>query len=183
VATRSRWSAGDQSEVDAHPNDQQIADMMAKDPAKRIQSAAEVMVRLAPWAEGKGRGAEGTGRGARGEGRDGGSSIINHQSSINPATAKPGAQKNQTPRLRDTEPDFPEIVESGRGDKDSSSQELPAGDPLGWSHPAAAPMIDVNVELPAEPLSILRPLVVFVLLPLVLVAVVVLLRWLGEILG
>jgi hypothetical protein len=60
---------------------------------------------------------------------------------------------------------------------------LPAGDPLGWSHPAAAPMVDVNVELPAEPLSILRPLVVFVLLPLVLVAAVVLLWWLGEILG
>jgi len=151
-----------------------IADMMAKDPAKRIQSAAEVMARLAPWARGEGRG-------ARGEGREGGSSITNHQSSIiNRAPAKVSTQKNQTPRLRDTEPDFPELVESGRGDKDSSSQELPAGVPLGWSHPAAAPTVNVDIELPAEPVSILRPLVVFVLLPLVLVAVVVLLWWLVE---
>ena len=98
-----------------------------------------------------------------------------------PPTAAGPQRVVKKPRLRDTEPDFPEMAEPARGDKNSSSQVLPTSDSVGWAHPPTVqPDVEPDMETPAEPVSILRPLLVFVLLPLALVAAVVLIWWLVE---
>jgi hypothetical protein len=72
------------------------------------------------------------------------------------------------------------MAEPLRGDKNGSGPDLESSDLVGWTHPATAPTVQPDVEALAEPVSILRPLLVFLLLPLTLVAVVMLIWWLME---
>lgn len=146
-----------------------LADMMAKDPAQRIQSAAEVMARLRSWADpiwppG------GTPPAPRP--RAAVRRIPKRPTARPPAAAALATAEN--PRPGDTQTDFPEISDPAQDDKDGSSQVIQTEDAVGWAHPAAAPIIAVDIERAAEPVSILRPLLVFVLFPLVLVAAMML---------
>ncbi len=164
-----------------------LADMMAKDPEERIQSAAQVMVRLAPWTNRPESVAT-----AQGEAPP----VAAPRIAVGPMPKSPiaapppavGPEKAEKPRPGDTEPDFPEPdflrpAEADRGDRDSSRSVMKATGATGWSHPATPstagmPAEGPSEEAPSEPLSILRPLVVFVLLPLSLVAAVVASWWL-----
>ena len=90
-----------------------------------------------------------------------------------------GPRKVEKPTPGDTEPDFPEKTKGPvRSDKNSSGLDLRTSDLGGWAHPAVAPTAKPDLETLTEPVSMLRPLVVFVLLPLTLVAAVMLIWWL-----
>jgi serine/threonine protein kinase len=171
-----------------------IADMMAKDPAKRIRSAAEVMVGLAPWVgrsispaaspdEGypaERAGLPGTAPQTAGHPRSRSARAAPRRPTTKDrgdGSAAAGRHKRHSARPGDTEPDFPESVQPAPAGTNGPSPEAPTSDLVGWSHPAAAPTVEVDVGAPEQPLSILHPLVVFVLLPLVLVAAVVLIWW------
>jgi serine/threonine protein kinase len=166
-----------------------IADMMAKDPADRIQSAAEVMACLASWADRPTTAAPEaqTPSGAPAGPPAAVPPVSEPQITVRPIPKPPIARPRTVvgpeaarPRLGDTEPDFPEVAESLRGDKNGSGLDLESSDSSGWAHPAMAPTVEPDAEPRAEPVSILRPLLVFVLLPLTLVAVVMLAWWLVE---
>ena len=126
-----------------------LADMMAKDPEERIQSAAEVMALLAPWAD-----------------RPIGTPPV---AAPPPAVRRRRAEKSLP---ADTEPDFPQPAEPPQGNQDSPSAVLQTADSVGWAHPAPPRTVEPDMEDRSQPVSILRPLVVFVLLPLALVAAV-----------
>ncbi len=134
-----------------------LADMMAKDPAARIPSAREVVARLAPWVSGSG---QAEARGTVGQWRKSGRSR--------------GFEADRG-SLDDTEANFPEMPELAPEDPEAlglSSQT---------THPVASGSEETYsglVRADGTPVSIIRPLLVLVLLPLGLVAIVMLIAWL-----
>ena len=136
-----------------------IADMMAKDPAQRIPTAAAVVARLTPWtgaavtAAGLGQDVEKAGRRARrGKKR------------------LPADTARTTFLPSDTPPDVPADI-SQSPDRESVNQP---------SNAERAVAAGVGGTLPAavdEAVSLLGPFGVFVLLPSALVVAVLLLHW------
>ena len=132
-----------------------IADMMAKDPAQRIQSAADVVARLSPWT---------------------GAAI--------PATASEAVRARLRQRQRpqtvlpvavaigDTKTGFPQIPDLGTEPPSQSSQPT-------YSVAAADETLAslVQRDAPRRPTQLWKPLLALVVTPLLLVAAVLLLRW------
>jgi serine/threonine protein kinase len=134
---------------------QAIADMMAKDPAQRIPSAAAVVERLAAWT-----GAAGT------------VPVARPDAAVAARPARRGMRHPPAETLlpSDTPADTPSGISQSLGQDDareSSNVEcvIPAG------------VNDVSAAAGEETVSLLVPLGVLVLLPLALVAVVLLLCW------
>jgi len=143
-----------------------MADMMAKDPAVRIATAAQVIARLAPWT---------------GEPKPLGDEAWLEQSVYAARVVAPragaGGAAEEGAGTEETEPSFPEFVEGPRRATDSSGQLSQGTDPLSSAQqetPRFWPRAPGEV-LPAG--ALLRPLMFFVALPLALVGLVVLL-WL-----
>lgn len=137
-----------------------LADMMAKDPAMRIPSAAEVVKRLAPWAS---KSMANTGAVAPAE--RGKATKPRQKAAPRPPNAK---------QMEDTQssfPEMPELTPSRRGGSGQVSQT---------THAVASASEETHSSLAheSEPGAVWRPLVVFVLVPLGLVGIITLIAWL-----
>jgi serine/threonine protein kinase len=143
-----------------------LAEMMAKDPADRTQSAAEVIERLTPWT-GSPRPispADGSGRHHKGVAWSFTSPPVGPSDSTDPDETQ----------LKDTTPNFPEFS--------SSAPQVQANR---WTRPAGAarspesPPVVVDLQTsPLSPADCLRPLLVLVGIPLVLLGLLSLFWWL-----
>ncbi len=153
-----------------------VADMMAKDPAERIQSAQAVIARLAPWA--------GAARPivVGGGGKDRPASPTAQPSEV--ATALPATEADaddaEQAGLDDTQSSFPEIPElpGGHSDVSGSQTTYPVGS--GGQETSSATQFP-SADRP-RPLAIFHPVVVLLLFPTCLVGLVVLLWWLVQML-
>jgi serine/threonine protein kinase len=127
-----------------------LADMMAKDPAERIQSAAEVIQRLAPWTLEPAPLAPGSRR--------------KRKSSIAAPVPPPKAFRSGEPDspertgLEDTKSSFPEFSDVFTGSDDYAPEPI-----FGDSR---------------KPPSLLRPFLILVATPAILVGLMMLLGWL-----
>jgi hypothetical protein len=136
-----------------------IADMMAKDPAQRIPTAAAVVARLAPWtgaavtAAGLGQDVEKAGRHAR-----------RGKKQAPADTARATILPSDTPP--DVPADIPQSPDRESVNQPSNAERVVAAG-VGGTLPAAGD----------EAVSLFGPFGVFVLLPSALVVVVLLLHW------
>ena len=143
-----------------------LAEMMAKDPADRIPSAAEVIERLTPWT-GNPRPvspADNSGRRRKG---------VTWSFTSPPVGPSDSTDPDET-QLKDTTPNFPEFSPSD-----------PRGQANRWAGPARAvrcpesPSVVVDLQTsPLSPADCLRPLLVLVGIPLVLLGLLSLFWWL-----
>lgn len=140
-----------------------IADMMAKDPAERIQSASEVVVRLAPWSGMPvAREAVEEAR-VRAVQRAAGRGVIRE---VTPASvAADGAN--------DTKSNFPEMPEL-RGDNREGSVSQMTNPPATSGEQTVAPLT------PTRSTPILLPVVVLIVLPVSLATLIALGVWLAQ---
>ena len=143
-----------------------LAEMMAKDPADRIHSAAEVIQRLAPWTGNPRPVAPTESSGKRHTG-------VAWSFTSPPVGPSESTDPDET-QLKDTTPNFPEY-----------SSIDPRGGAARWGGPAGAagPLESPSVAdpEPVVPLSLadcLRPLLVLVGIPLVLLGLLSLFWWL-----
>ena len=144
-----------------------IADMMAKDPAERIQSAAEVVVRLAPWSGlpvPQAAIEEARSRAAR---RAAGRAAIRE---VTPSAIRPAG-------VDDTKSSFPEMPDLRPDSREASGQVSQATQPVGMAGEET-----VSPLATAEPPAILLPLVVLVVVPVLLALTVAGAVWLGQVL-
>jgi serine/threonine protein kinase len=141
-----------------------MADMMAKDPAMRIQSAAEVAQRLAPWVQ--------TGIAlpeAAGKAR----SIVLPGRNPPPAASSPAETV-----LEDTQPSFPEMPPPDSGPRQSSSQASLGTLPMASAAEPTRPSWDRS----QPPINPWTSLALLVGMPLALVSLALLLALLIKIL-
>jgi serine/threonine protein kinase len=144
-----------------------IADMMAKDPAERIQSAGEVVVRLSPW-----------------------SGLPVAPEAVEEARSRAAQRAVGRAAIREATPSA--IVPAGTDDTKSSFPEMPelrtdSREGSGQVSQATSPGVATGEEtLPAlEPVTppILLPLVVLVVLPVALAVLIALGVWAVQLLG
>jgi serine/threonine protein kinase len=148
-----------------------MADMMAKDPAERIQTAGAVIARLAPWV--------GTPTpvlaGDRPSVRPQSWATTPSEATRATPAAEPEAADPDQPGLNDTQSSFPEIPEASPGQSDYSGSQT--------THPFASGAQDTSSTMrfpdaePTQPLPIFHPIVVLVLFPVTLVGLVLLVWW------
>jgi len=141
-----------------------LADMMAKDPADRLQTVAEVIARLEPWA-GKPAPVPASKQKPRG------------QKPADSPIRLPPAVNLDLSQLADTKSSFPEMPELAPGQKESSSQASQGTDPVASIGEETTSTVGMTEAEPSQPLVIVRPLMVMVALPLALVAAVMLIWW------
>ena len=139
-----------------------MADMMAKDPRERIDTADEVIARLARWTD------KPTGLHTPAVGSVGYSAA--------------GVQDDLEDELEETESSFPEIPDPASLANQSPSQSLETTEGLAAATEelgGAPSACDADAETDSDqPLSVLGPLIVLVLLPMVLVGLITLAWWL-----
>ena len=136
-----------------------MADMMAKDPAARIQTADEVVERLKPWVSGAAEASAGKKSAAA--------------SKVGKRGFSGGAAGS---KMDDTQSNFPEMPGLPPGQKESASQVSQVTHPVGSAgEETESSLAHSN---PAQPLAVWRPLLVLVLLPLGLVGAIMLIAWL-----
>ncbi len=152
-----------------------LADMMAKDPAKRIPTAEAAIARLTPW----------TGAPVAislSDDEADSSSELFSATPVRVGRASDAASDGPDPaQLKDTVPSFPEIPELAPGQRDYSSESSQT------THPVAAPAQETTAmeplgEPPPQPLPIFHPLVFLVLFPLSVVGLVTLIWWVFQLL-
>jgi len=148
-----------------------LADMMAKDPGERIQTAEAVIARLAPWAETPTAAVLGDDEPASAPQPSAGHSHIpaDRRGSCSPAD------------LDDTQSSFPEIPEaiSSQGDHSAESQTT---HPVGSAGQETSASTDTFGGRPVERLPVFHPLIVLVLFPVSVVGLVMLLWWASQLL-
>lgn len=142
-----------------------IADMMAKDPAERIQSAEEVVERLAPWIDPNSPHAPPVPAGAA-------------KSKRRRTKKHAAAHSTSQPGTEETKASFPEIPAYQPGSQDSSGQV---------SQQSSLPvrMTDLTaiwqpLSEPIEPRAMVRPFLLLVAAPIILAAVVMLITWIVQ---
>lgn len=148
-----------------------LADMMAKNPANRIQTASEVINRLARWtgvSTGVSTGvltgiSTGSSKGPADEQAD---------SAVSPEALGDGEE----PGMDDTQSSFPEMPELTPEQKEGFSQASQMTHPLAAASDSTSSSLSVSE--PPEPITIIRPLMLLVFLPLGLAAAVMLIWWL-----
>jgi serine/threonine protein kinase len=174
-----------------------MADMMAKDPALRLASAHEVIVRLSPFLSGQPGSASATFASAGSPPDD----AVGRPVAVPPPVAPPIPRQRSTtmpvPRspsmtpppltaesrpmasaaLADTKTDFPGLP-AGPIDEDSASSEvLETFEPTRGTDEDDSASVEILTAAPSDLLALLGPLTVFVLAPLALVGAVLVL-WL-----
>jgi len=151
-----------------------LADMMAKDPAERIESAEAVIARLAPWIDSPSTSVPDDLRGRPQRWAVVPTPVTAAAAAIEAEPADPAAA------LGDTESSFPEIPEAPAGPGDHSGSQT--------THPLAAGGQDTTSSAqfpdarPPHPLPIFHPAVVLLLFPTALVGLVMLVWWVLQLL-
>jgi len=153
-----------------------MADMMAKNPAERTPSAAEVVRRLAPWVDAPSR---------PGTPRLGKAGVLQSDGGLSADAAAhgnaPGIDENV--ELEDTAASFPELPEAVAGQLESSGQLSQVTHPVASTTDETCPDLPMTHDDSGEPLSVWGPLAVLVLLPAAIVSTVLLIWWASRILG
>jgi hypothetical protein len=142
-----------------------LADMMAKDPADRIASAAEVIQRLAPWTDSPQPISPTAGASRRRRG-------VAWSCTSPPMGPSDGTIPDET-QLKDTSPDFPEFS--------WASPRVRANDWAGVGRSGLSEALPEAAEPELSPLSLadcLRPLLVLVGIPLIFLGLLSLVVWL-----
>ncbi len=148
-----------------------LDDMMARDPAERIQTAAAVADRLAPW---EGAPSPILLRDYQRQSRRKSSAARRRAGS--PSSEGSTAGPDQAP-LADTASSFPEIPEPSPGQGDQSAESSQSTYPVDSGGQETASTVHFSDAEPSRPLAIFHPLIVLVLLPVALVGLVILLWW------
>ena len=133
-----------------------MADMMAKDPAERISTAAKVVARLAPWA-----------------GDPMPLALAEREAGMASAAEVPADESD----LEETESSFPEMPELRSGGKDASN---PVSQPTGsaaWDTGATSSVPEISPLESARPRPIITILVILLLFPVAIAAAVALTWW------
>lgn len=138
-----------------------IADMMCKDPTRRIATAADVATRLAVWFDD-----------ATGHVGPGGHGQLQAGRHWSQAGSVPLPRTADESELQDTQSSLPSLTPPSTERKLPNGNGQPAGNPL----PLAAPL-PVADPIPEPPLVVWRPLLVLVLLPLGLIGLLILIWW------
>jgi eukaryotic-like serine/threonine-protein kinase len=139
-----------------------MADMMTKEPAQRIASAREVIVRLTPFLPGQSGSLPAS------------PPVVARRAAAMPAVPPPlNAARRSTPdvALADTKTDFPGVPAEGIDEDSSSSEVLDTFGPTGSGEDDLKSPMSVHGDL----MAVLWPLTVFLLAPLALVGAVLLL--------
>ena len=140
-----------------------VAEMMTKDPAERIQAAAEVIQRLKPWTDEAVSIQEGSGEPAAGP--------------LCFGKSRTGSAQGQAAEdLKDTASSFPEIPELLPGQKENS-QASQTTDPV-TSDQETSPAVATMGRMPGQSSLFFHPLAVLVLFPVSIVGLIMLLWWL-----
>lgn len=160
-----------------------LADMMAKNPAERIPSAADVIGHLAPWTMSPSAPA-GPGLTA---GSDRQARFAEPVLAVPPGVEGPGgAATAGIPReligLDDTESTFPELPEVPPPGPDHGSQVSQPTHPIGSAQDETHGRLAVR-RRPTVEGGILGPLAILVGFPLLVVSGILLLWWLGKVLN
>lgn len=160
-----------------------LADMMAKDPAERIRTAAEVIVRLEPWTGPPMPVPLGDHERRKPPGPAKPVMATPPPVKERPSSADPPPEEPDDPGLQDTESSFPEMPELTPGQKDNSSQSSQATDPVASSGEETSSVVKIMGAEAGRPSAIFHPVVVLVLLPVALVAIVMLIWWVFQSVG
>jgi len=152
-----------------------IADMMAKNAAERIASAAEVAARLAAW----------TGADPRGPAPGLATGFVTRAVALSPGTDffAAGDASTLTRDLassEDTESTFPELPEIPPGQKDSPSQVSQSTHPLAAASEETYSDFQMGDTRLTSPRLLIGPLVVLVAFPLAVVGTALLAWWLSK---
>jgi eukaryotic-like serine/threonine-protein kinase len=147
-----------------------IAGMMAKDPAERTRTAAEVAVRLAPWV------------GAASAGTIPISSLGLSMAVPPRSESAESGSLDPEAHLQDTQPSFPELPEAAPGHPDDPSQSSQATRPVASSDEDTVSQLGLPRLDNDEPTPIMGPLAVLILFPLGLVGIILLACWLAKLL-
>lgn len=147
-----------------------IADMMAKDPAERIATACEVMVRLAPWlnADPPVSPPQQTGsrKGRRSRAKDG-------------ASGKPHTPVAPPLADLDTKASFPEMPELQGEAKEASSQLSQATHSMASVSDETSSAVELQLQGPSSRMILISPVMFLIVLPLGLVVLVMLIYYLA----
>ena len=152
-----------------------LADMMAKDPAERIPSAAEVIRRLAAWVNPPARLTPPP------PGKPG---KLQASAFSESSAASPGgnAGDRENINLRDTATSFPDLSDLVRSSVEGASELSQATDPVTSATQETHGDLAVAADELLEPVSFWGPLLVLVLFPGFLVAVILIVWWVSHLL-
>ena len=153
-----------------------LADMLAKDPAERISSAAQVIARLAPWV-GLQPSISQTDASQKTRRR---SRVV--PPPVQKLRAASGSSVFDDSGLEDTKSSFPEIPEVAPSQTERPSEASQTTTPLSGVGQETSSIAEFT-RPPEETLSILSPLLVLVALPLSVVGLVLLIWWLLGMMG
>lgn len=148
-----------------------LADMMAKDPSDRIQTAEAVIARLAPWLDMPavaGDGRQETVRAVPASPAFG--------SAVLPSStrAAAGARKSGADETKSSFPEIPEALDD-EGEPPGESSEVTH--PLASAGQETSPTMERISDRPSQPLAVFHPFVVLMLFPVSLVGLVMLIWW------
>ncbi|MGO8748863.1 MAG: serine/threonine-protein kinase [Thermoguttaceae bacterium] len=150
-----------------------LADMMAKDPAERISSAAEVIRRLAAWVNPPARLAPPS---------PGNPGKLQANASFEASAAIPGGNTGDREKvhLEDTATGFPDLSDLARSPVEGPSELSQATDPVASAAQETHAELAVAADELSEPISFSGPLLVLVLFPGLLVAVILVIWWVSH---
>lgn len=149
-----------------------VADMMAKNPAERIPTAADVVKRLVPWI-----GAEAGARG-RVHAIRSAESATAASPGDDPPPADPSSALPLDEGGEDTEPIFPDLPEPLPAQQESGGQLSQTTHPMAAAGEETHPEFRLGDDEPSRLRAFLDPLAILVVFPLSVAGLVLLLWWL-----
>jgi serine/threonine protein kinase len=152
-----------------------IAQMMAKDPAERVPTAADVVARLAPW----------TGAQIAVPASGGGLRFAEPIVALPPGARFPISDRASAPPgdragLADTLSSFPELPEPTPAQRESPSQLSQTTHPMASASEETSPVLQTTPDPPLSPTAFLGPLLLLIGFPLAVVGLAMLIWWLTK---
>ncbi|MFH1265804.1 MAG: serine/threonine-protein kinase [Planctomycetota bacterium] len=151
-----------------------LADMMAKDPSERLQTAEAVIARLAPWLDTPAPVVVGDGRRRQDTPESSASSAFGNAALPSSTRASAGVEKSGSDETKSSFPEIPEALDR-EGEPSGESSEVTH--PLASAGQETSPAMERVSDPPSQPLAVFHPLVVLVLFPVSLVGLVMLIWW------
>jgi len=155
-----------------------IAQMMAKDPAERVATAADVVARLAPWT-----GVQVAIPGA-GQPRKVAEPLVALPPGAQfPVSGLASAPPSDLSGLADTLSSFPELPEPTPAQRESPSQLSQTTHPMASATEETSPTLETTPDAPLSPSTFLGPLMLLVGFPTAVVGLVLLIWWLTKVIS